>query len=378
MLEQRSRSRIPSLDGLRAVSIILVVFSHYVTTAWYLPPGLRYHWSESLGPLGVRVFFVISGFLITTLLLGELKTTGRINLARFYFRRTLRIFVPYYAFLFGIIVLSAIGMVKLAPYDLIHAFTYTVDYYPDRSWSVGHAWSLSVEEQFYLLWPATLLLAGRRRGLWIAASLLLLVPIIRVAYSYLLPWVVKWEMGYRFETVADALATGCVLAGSYDWLGRQPLFQRVLRSKLILVVPMIVLYVSLQDPRLRRYLLLGITVQNIGIALCIAWCLSSYCGIFGKILNSKPLVQIGLMSYSIYLWHPPFMNPFSHTLITQFPLNVGLATLGAVGSYYLIERPSFALRRRLEGRFFPASRMQPIPSTEPGNSQLADVNVVTT
>src|SRR6266508_1349017 len=94
-------NRIPSLDGLRAISITLVIISHAVFT---VPGGIHLGWVESLGGLGVRVFFVISGFLITKLLLQELETRGTIHLSKFYFRRTLRIFVPYYFFLLSIII----------------------------------------------------------------------------------------------------------------------------------------------------------------------------------------------------------------------------------------------------------------------------------
>src|SRR3954471_2196193 len=204
--------RIPSLDGLRAISMGLVLLSHLAGTRNFpLSAAQGNFWG--LGEFGVVVFFVISGYLITGLLLDELDRTGRVDLARFYFRRTLRIFPPYYAFLICLALAGATGAVALQRGDLVSALTYTANYDIDRSWFVGHTWSLSVEEQFYLLWPAVLLFARTRRAILLAAGVVVLAPFIRVA---------EWELlrqygdgvGHRFETIADAIAIGCVLAGT--------------------------------------------------------------------------------------------------------------------------------------------------------------------
>src|SRR3990172_3820880 len=128
-------SRIPSLDGLRAISIMLVIVSHLVhIESFPLPKAIDPRWLGSLGPLGVRVFFVISGFLITSLLLRELETNKSINLGKFYLRRTLRIFPPYYFFVLVMIALNKLDWVELSSKDVFHAFTYTINYFPQRSW----------------------------------------------------------------------------------------------------------------------------------------------------------------------------------------------------------------------------------------------------
>src|SRR5207249_1017133 len=183
--------------------------------------------------------------LFRSLLLRELECKKHINLAKFYFRRTLRIFPPYYFFVLVVIILQGIDEIKLVAGDLLHALTYTVNYHPERSWYLGHAWSLSVEEQFYLIWPAVLLLAGKHRALWIAFSVITLCPLIRLTIWYFFPSLVKYEIGYRFETVADSIAAGCMLAGIQEWLKRQWLYDKVLESRLFIVVPMIILYANL-------------------------------------------------------------------------------------------------------------------------------------
>ena len=148
----------PSLDGLRAFSIVLVLIAHV---------SLQYPWLrrfvEHVGNYGVRIFFVISGFLITGLLLKELTKTGRISLKSFYIRRTLRIFPAFYVYVLTVVILAWAGILILLPGDLLHAVTYTMNYHMVRSWWLNHMWSLSVEEQFYLLWPTVL------RHLWSAA-----------------------------------------------------------------------------------------------------------------------------------------------------------------------------------------------------------------
>jgi peptidoglycan/LPS O-acetylase OafA/YrhL len=348
--------RIPSLDGLRAISIGLVLLAHLVGTRSF-PLTLTSGSLLPLGELGVHVFFVISGFLITRLLLEELAGTGRISLPAFYFRRTMRIFPAYYTFLLAVFALAAFGALKLEPRDMIHALTYTSNYYSARSWYVGHTWSLSVEEQFYLLWPALLVLAGRRRALVFAACVVLVAPAIRVG---------SWELmrssgdgiGHRFETVADAIAIGCVLAGSRDWLHRYAPYWRMLTSPWFVVVPCFAVAGVLLDDHPIAHFLIGMSVTNVALMATIDWCVTFGTGRVGRILNWRPMVFVGTLSYSLYLWQQLFLNRSAHGPMSSFPMNIALAGALAVASYYLIERPALRLRRRLEGRW---RRTQPAP-----------------
>jgi len=369
--------RIPSLDGLRAISIALV-FAHHVagTQHSFIPAAVANH--LALGELGVRVFFVISGFLITGLLLKELDKRQHIRLGLFYFRRTMRIFPPYYAFVLALIVLQAMGWVELLGGDVLHALTYTSNYHPERSWNTGHTWSLAVEEQFYLLWPAVLLMAGRRRGLMIAAALLLLCPLIRLSLSEFMPQT-QPGIGQRFETMADALAVGCLLAGLRDWLQQQALYNRLLRSKLFIVVPVVVVATNLMHDHWRPFILVGFTVMNLGIALTLDWCVTNHTGRIGKLLNARPVVYVGVISYSLYLWQQIFLNRTSEATATAFPVNFGLAILLALASFYLIERPSLALRQRLEKKWFGSDQRQaasPVPIAKPEASFKPASNVI--
>ena len=146
-------AHIASLDGLRGLSILLVLWAHISRTHGF-PWATDSHVVASLGDLGVRVFFVISGYLITRLLLAERDKTGTVSLRGFYIRRVYRIFPAFYVFIGVIAALAWAGAITLEPGDLLHALTFSMNHHIVKSWWVGHLWSLSVEEQFYLTWPA--------------------------------------------------------------------------------------------------------------------------------------------------------------------------------------------------------------------------------
>jgi peptidoglycan/LPS O-acetylase OafA/YrhL len=348
---RNSEGRIESLDGLRAVSITLVIFSHLIGVKGFIVPE-RVGRVFELGELGVRVFFVISGFLITSILLKELEDHRTINLRRFYFRRTLRIFPPYYLFILSIVIIQAAGLISLNQGDLPHALTYTSNYHLQRSWYVGHTWSLAVEEQFYVVWPAVLILFGKRRGLLAALAFVLIAPLIRIGIWEALPGV-RAGIGQTFETAGDALAIGCVLAGVRSRLHASQLYLRLLDSKLILFAPLAVLLGNALHNHPTVHYLFGYSLMNVGIALSIDWCVTYSRGRVGKFLNCRPVVFIGLMSYSIYLWQQIFVDRYSQSLLAQFPINLGMIAVTSLLSYYICEQPSFKLRKWLERRLFP-------------------------
>ena len=342
--------RIPSLDGLRAIAVSLVVLSHLAGTRAF-PVSARLIDELDAGALGVRVFFVISGFLISLILFDELGGAGRIRLARFYFRRTLRIFPPYYALLLLLAGLAAAGRIFLAPGDLLHAVLYTSNYNPGRSWRVSHTWSLAVEEQFYLVWPALLIWLGRRRGLAVAAAFVIAAPLLRVSL-WMLDTAMEPAIRVHSETIADAIAVGCLLAGFRALLHRLAWYRALLASPAVFFAVPVVLVAH----ELGSYPLLdvgfGYTVVNVGCAIIVDRVVTYPGGWVGRILNCPPLVLAGVLSYSIYLWQQIFLARGCGQAICAFPVNI-LATIAlAVGSYLLIERPSLALRRRLEGRLF--------------------------
>jgi peptidoglycan/LPS O-acetylase OafA/YrhL len=337
--------RIPSLDGFRAFSIVLVLIGHASETG---------NWPEALSPLrglgnyGVKFFFVISGFLITSLLLKELSLSGSISLKKFYARRTLRVFPALYFYIFVIGALAAAGAIVLMPGDLLHALSYTMNYHHDRAWYLNHTWSLAVEEQFYLLWPSVLVMLGVRRAMAVAAATLLLSPAARVVMWYALD-ARQSAMTREFQAVADALATGCLLAGTYNWLGRQRAYVSFLRSRWFWSVPVILFVVPplsfKADPG--AFYVFTQSVSNLGAGLCIDRWIRFPGDFIGRALNYPIIVYLGALSYSLYLWQEPFLNPFSRRMAASFPQNLVLSVAAAMLSYHLLEKPCLAIKRRL-------------------------------
>lgn len=192
--------RIPSLDGLRAISITMVLAGHAASGISVLRDHPLLSYTLFNGNRGVSVFFVISGFLITSLLLEEQGLTGRISLRNFYVRRAFRILPPFWVFLIGVVLFWKLGVFATQWHYLAVSFTFLRDYIAGDWWT-GHSWSLSVEEQFYLLWPATLVLIGRRKSLWLASLLIFAAPVTRVLSHLFVT--AKW----------DRLRTSCSTCG---------------------------------------------------------------------------------------------------------------------------------------------------------------------
>src|SRR3984885_11796394 len=200
----RRMRRIPSLDGLRAISILLVVVGHWVE--------LRYKFdvvisdvAGSFANLGVRIFFVISGYLITTLLLQEQARTSTIRLREFYVRRAYRI-LP--AAMFFMLPVFVIFRHELRWYHAAAAAFYLTNFDYAHPWFLGHLWSLSVEEQFYFLWPGVLK-KWQRHKVAILVGVVAFAPVYRVICHFL---GMHGRADETFPAVADVLAIGCLLA----------------------------------------------------------------------------------------------------------------------------------------------------------------------
>ena len=365
----RISGRIPSLDGLRALSIGMVLIAHLTGTRNF--PWVEEIGRWQLGTFGVRVFFVISGFLITTLLLEEADRYGTISLRGFYMRRFFRIFPAFYALCAVLFVLDRTGVIALHSRDLLVAVIYTMNYHRDRAWYVGHIWSLSVEEQFYLLWPAVLLFAGIRRGLMAAAAVVLLAPPLRLATGFVASF--RPGIGETFQTVADSLATGCLLAGLGPWLAQSPRWRRLLDWRWFWWTVPLVVAASARNPSAKLEWLVGETVMNVGIALVIARTIHRPDEPIGRLLNTRPFVWIGTLSYSLYLWQQVFINRHGTSLPQSFPVNLALTLVVAVASYNLIERPFLRLRARIERsrRRAPAPTSAPAPLDPSGGAAAA-------
>ena len=332
-----SQRAVPSLDGLRAISIVFVLIAHLAGTR-HFPAHASF--LEPLGQFGVRVFFVISGYLITSILLQEIGRTGGVSLRRFYFRRTLRLFPASYFLIAVVAVLAARGILSLSRADLAFALTYTMNYFDARGWPLGHLWSLAVEEQFYLVWPLTLRTLGPRRSRIVLAALIVLAPLFRLASPYVGP-------AFNFVIWSDALGSGCLLALCRSELAALPAYARLLASRWFFLVPLAAVAAN-YTPSTKIYWLFSETLMNLAIAASVDWAMRRPGGAVGRFLNLPAVSFVGVLSYSLYLWQQLFLNRNSASPYCAFPLNILLAVAMALFSYLVIEAPFLRLRMAIE------------------------------
>ena len=285
-----SNGRIPSLDGLRAMSICLVIVGHAsATVAVFSHSASTLFAFIGAGRLGVSVFFVISGFLITKLLAREQQAAQSIDLKAFYIRRMLRIFPAFYCYWLVVLALTLLGCIHVPRLDLVSSAVYIWNYVPRKvdSWFLGHTWSLSLEEQFYLLWPFILFLSGPKRGKWIAFGIVVFAPFLRVASYFLFPST-RPLIGMMLHTRADSLMIGSLLALVMQERDHIDTIKRWAQSSLIPVGALCFVAVdTILSVRFRgEYLLpVGYTLQNLLIALLVAHVVFYDQTSFGKILS---------------------------------------------------------------------------------------------
>lgn len=347
--------RIPSLDGLRGISILLVLLGHWALSdhapRWLTPFG-------HFGNIGVRFFFIISGLLITTLLLKERGRTGSISIRQFYLRRVFRIFPAAYFLILVIAIFAAWGRIALRPGEVLYASIFLMNYHDFRALYLGQLWSLAVEEQFYLFWPALLLLAGLRRSIRFAWVLVLTVPLLRAFMWYGLH-ASDTAMTKHFESVADALMLGCLLAVYFNTLGNWAWYRRLQAFPVVFLGGAFGLVLAgnalfLVTPG--GFYVWGQSLANVGTALVVDWAIRNPDVTAGRLLNARPLVLLGVLSYSLYLWQNPFLLGSANSVWTSYPYNLGFAFAAALASYFLIEKPFLQLKERFSQQSLKAQK----------------------
>ncbi|MBB5031714.1 acyltransferase family protein [Prosthecobacter vanneervenii] len=365
--------RLPSLDGWRALSILLVLGAHTVLASGFPQQHASLVNKISDGHLGVRFFFVISGFLITWLMLSEERKTSRVKLGKFYARRALRILPVYMAFL---LVAGVLQYYTVCDHDLttwIANLTFTRDFFPGGNKVSNHFWSLAVEEQFYLIWPfvfAAMAPASRAKIMpLLVAGTIVVAVICRVFWSHPLSSSPVWHSVFQewsFLNNADSLAIGCMAAiwlaadtyGLRAWLTTRRLL--VFSTGFFMLLEPQLVYWLADHPGLPSALrragwassfCLGRTVQSAGFAiLALQSILLPAWGLY-RCLNWRPVAALGVLSYSIYIWQNLFCaKPSTYGLTDpwwmsfQFWLIPAFTT--ALISYHFLEKPFFNLRHR--------------------------------
>lgn len=345
----------PALDGLRAVAILLVIFSH-AGFEQYVP-----------GSLGVTLFFVISGFLLTQQMIGEIQQTGTLDIKKFYIRRALRLF-PALAFYLLLIcgALAILGVIVSLP-QILSGLFYFANYYHIFIGYPAHnplpiLWSLSVEEHFYILFPL-ILIAFRKN----AAGLF---PWLLIAVTAALVWRIilytscpnsNWalcglpgkERYFGTDAIFDCILYGCVAALALQYWSNKVRQFAVNQTSFWMALALLFTSLIYRDEFFRQTL--RFTIQSASIAILI---LNILYGDFLKLqrtLSYEPLRVIGRASYSLYLFHYgalALVNTVTGhegsglssaaALLAYFLLTILLSTT----SYQLIEKPMIKLRRQ--------------------------------
>jgi len=339
---------VPVIDGLRAVSIAFVLLSHYSmfdqTASWL------YSFGTSLGELGVSIFFVISGYLITGLLLREEDCNGRIDLPRFYGRRFLRIFPAAYTFILVILILSVAGIITVAPHTYLASLLY-IRNFVGNGHETAHLWSLAVEEQFYLLWPTALVFLRPSKRLRIASLAVCLILAWRtflVLGSHL-----RYGAVYeRTDVRLDTILVGCILA----LLVRNKCFakwnQYILSNAAVGWAGCLTVALAFwAGNRWPVFASVEWSIIPVGIGLAINCVLQSKDTWVTQLLRLKPVIFLGKLSYSLYLWQQLFLGPVAGKMapLRSFPLNLAFAFTLALASYYIVEKPALRLKDRRFG-----------------------------
>lgn len=362
----------PELDGLRAVSIVLIFIAH-----------IGYPWQSLMGTFmpgsfeAVDLFFILSGFLLTTLLFEERSATGGFSFKHFYRRRMLRL-LPALIFMLLVLIPWTIQQnhdlatfLKAELYALFYVTNWATVIGPDGTipFSFSHMWTLSIEEQYYLLFFPLLigLLSLFKKLRSIAVILCVLMVVVWVSRWFLAqnvdPADLETTLYVRTDTRADALLIGPLIA---VWL---QLGHRITPRIRLLGIPALaflvwmVLYAHIDDVWVYEW---GFGAIDIAWGLVLVAVLGGR-HLFTRLLQLRPIVWTGKVSYGLYLWHMPiFVEVMRHTRYRDLPhwlpfaLAVALTYCAAAFSYYVIERP-FLRRKRPKGQVATAPVPTPVP-----------------
>lgn len=332
--------RWPALDGLRALAVCAVILTHTWVSQF---PG---------GWIGVDVFFVLSGFLITGVLLREHGETGTISLLGFYRRRVVRLLPALLVMLLIVVIAAYVFRPGLASSTLrvaIFTVLYSANWLAASHQPTGllsHMWSLSEEEQFYLVWPVLLVVMLRWRGARLALIVTILCVVAVVIHRTMLAQVVDPhdpQLFFRTDTRVDSILVGCVLclASSLGWKGSERLWRI---AAIVGTAYMAALLPTAYNTGGWNYTI-GYTLLALAAASVVGAATVRPWQPLVRVLSWSPLVRLGKISYAVYLWHLPIaiLLPIGQGPVLALVTFV-LSVLIAEVSWRVVERPALRWR----------------------------------
>lgn len=335
---------IPELDGFRGLAVLVVVAGHYLEFRVPESPYLA-----TLDKLGVLLFFVLSGFLITGLLYRERLATGKINFRFFYIRRILRLVPAFLLFIIVILVLMRLGLITdVSRREILECLFYVRNIF-GHSQTLGHIWSLSLEEQFYLLWPLSFSFLALKRSPAIVLGTCLLLMLWRglAIHAQLFSYSsgVYYERPYfRF----DSILIGAFLILWLSSTARAVSLLTGVLSKIPALLLWLVLFAwtMFAESWTHAWYL---SIQELLVALCLAQVVLHNRGALGKFMRLPAVRYCGTISYSLYLWQQLYLVTAvpSWGPLRRLPLELIVPFSIAAASYQFLEKPILRWKDRL-------------------------------
>lgn len=371
------RTNIAGFNGIRALAVATVVLTHldllhHPKVDAAISSGLLF---AIEGVAGVQIFFALSGFLITHLLLVESRETGTISLKNFYVRRCLRIFPIYFLVVLLVAVTAAVGKNVAGAPSIAFAFGYGTNFIP-RPWYapiLGHTWSLAVEEHFYLVWPFVVLIAAAqpfRLVRWLLFFIVASVLLSAVLLS--IPLLTKYFFVERWTPIAGLnIAIGCLLAVLLS-PGDHQKRSRALIGHFVIGLTATAAWIGagfLDAPEWTQAM-----VRGVGLAMIVGWIYCNQRSLIVRLLEVRPLPYLGMVSYGIYMYQGFYLSTGPNRIAGQtWPPDqvTGLILLAITVplSYHFLEKPLLRLKHKWHSQGnssqelrFPSSARQPEPT----------------
>jgi|HubBroStandDraft_6_1064221.scaffolds.fasta_scaffold378654_1 peptidoglycan/LPS O-acetylase OafA/YrhL len=357
-------SHLPALDAVRGIAACLVVFAHILGPL-------------KLGATGVLIFFVLSGFLITWLLLRELERTGEISIHNFYVRRTLRIFPAFYVFWVVCVVVAHVTHASFSWAEAIASFFYMGDYYtaihPSHAHQImGITWSLGVEEKFYLLWPAIFLMLRKDLAKLLRVALFLtgFIWLYRTLACIYLHLPVDYLL-YSFDSRFADILLGCSFALALKLGLLEPVLAAAVRIKAFpLWLTAILVSLTILEHRMsvRLFYIFALPLSTVVVAALLVQLIFKADSRGYRWLEHPVLRFVGRISYSLYLYHIVVIRSVEHLfphlrLRWAYSLMWIGSFIAAYMSYKIIEQPFLRLKSRFEKTTSASSLPQPANTT---------------
>jgi peptidoglycan/LPS O-acetylase OafA/YrhL len=341
---------IPTFDGWRAVAILIVIIQHAQESFIAAHPSVPFSgFVATMGLYGVRIFFGISGFLITTRILAEIDRRGALSLPAFYVRRAFRILPPLLVLLFAALLLRQAGLVPVGWLEWTSGLLFFANWVPGLHY-LGHLWSLGVEEHFYLFWPCLLALLGTRRAVIVALALCPVLALWRMAAWHFHLFSTPAVFWGRTDIQLDGLLLGSI--GAYVFRYYPAECRRILGTRASVPVALGIFLLTgvfrQSDYKISMPLY---SLQAVLIPAILVGTIARTQSLLSRVLELAPLKWIGRLSYGLYLWQvflvPRTTFPPSFAILQAWPYNVASVFLFATVSYYTLELAMVRIGHRL-------------------------------